>query len=124
MIMVTMRDNVFSKQNAKMPHIAFEHDFQISKAALAEELIQPLGFTAALLSKFPKNFHMIRYVLQALKVLGQVPFSYDPRKEVYYFTWPCLDTAVSLCVALLASFWLLIFLTHIVFEKFFLLGPG
>ena len=122
--MVTMGNNYFSKQSVKMPHIAFEHDFKISKAALAEGIVQPLSFKAALLSKFPKNFHMIRFVLQSLKVLGQVPFSYDPTKEVYYFIWPSLDTAVSLSAALAASFWLLTFLTHVVFEKFLVFGPG
>ena len=122
--MVTMSNNYFSKQNAKLPHIAFEHDFQVTKAALTEGIVQPLSFKAALISKLPQNFKVIRFILQALKVLGQAPFSYDPSKLTYYFIWPSLDTAVSLGAAFIASFWLLTFVTHVVFEKFLLFGPG
>ena len=60
--MMTEGNSFFTKQNAKMSHIAFEHDFQLTKAALTERIIQPLSFKAALLSKLPKNFDIIRFV--------------------------------------------------------------
>ena len=123
--MVMMDSYYFTKQTAKISHVAFEHEFnQISKAALTEAAIKPQSFKAALLSKLPKNFDIIRFVLQALKLLGQAPFSYDPRKDTYYFIWPCLDTAISLGAAAAAIFWLFIYLTHFVLEKFIVFGPG
>ena len=123
--MVVNQKNPYEKQKAGLSHIAFEHEYQMSKAVLMDGIItQPLSFKAALLSKLPQNFDVIRFILQILKLLGQTPFSYDSKKEVYYFIWPSLDTAVAVAFALTLIFWIFVYTTHMVLEKFLIFGPG
>ena len=75
------------------------------------------------LPKLPKNLDVIRYFLKCLSILGQTPFCYDRTTDKYRFSWSSADTLLSLTVALAALFAWFIFISHLVFQKFFIFGP-
>ena len=99
----------------------FVHEFQIRSPT--EEPPGQINVKAVVLSKLPTNLDMIHFFLTLLKVLGQVPFCYEPKNDLYYFAWSSFGTVFSLTMALAATFGWFIYISHVVFKQFLVFGP-
>ena len=99
----------------------FENEFQIRSPT--EEPPGQISVESVVLSKLPTNLDMIHFFLTLLKLLGQVPFCYEPKNDLYHFAWSSFGTVFSLAMALAATFGWFVYISHVVLKRFFLFGP-
>ena len=89
------------------------------------DFTRPVSFKATTwLARLPKNLKIIQLLLKFLKILGQVPFRHDEMRGVFYFTWLSINTLTSLAIAYTAIFAWSVYISHMVFKKFLVFGPG
>ena len=122
MVDTNRNDKFFKKVYPILLDMAFESNSQTGRPSTTQALTPSLSF--AMLARLPKNMDIIQFFLNLLKLLGQAPFCYDAKRSVYYFTWFSFDTAMSAAMAFTAIFGWFVFISHMVFKKFIVVGPG
>ena len=103
---------------------AFENDFEVVKSSTIQAATRPASIKATWLGRLPKNSDIIRHLLKSLKALGHIPFCHDSKTTGYYFAWLSLHTVICFAASLIVMFAWFVFISHLVFKKFLVFGPG